>query len=142
MKLHLFENRLKAITALSLVCSGLILSSPAFAESKPYISLGEYKTGEKIPLKKKFKTKIFSSRNNSIVKIYPDFIKRDMHVIAKDNNKEILDFFVFDSQETLVFHKKMKADDHECLKSFKRGKYIYRVFTGDEETAAGEIEFR
>ncbi len=124
------------------ICAGLILSQPAFAESKPFISLGEYKFGEKIPVKKKFKTKIFSSRNNSSVKIYPDFIKRDMHVIAKDNNKDILDFFVFDIQGTLSFHKKMKANEHECLKNFKRGKYIYRVFNGDEETAAGELEFR
>lgn len=141
MKQNLQGNRLRTIMALS-VCTGLIMSQPAFAESKPYIEMGELKTGETIPVKKKFKTKLFSSRNNSAVKIYPDFIKRDMHVIAKDNNKEILDFFVFDVQGTLVFHKKMKANDHECLKNFKRGKYIYRVFTGDEETAAGELEFR
>ena len=141
MKQQVPKNRLKVIMALS-VFSGLILSQPALAESKPYISLGEYKTGEKIPVKTKFKTKLFSSKNNSSVKIYPDFIKREMHVIAKDNNKEVLDFFVFDIQGTLVFHKKMKAHDHECLKKFNKGKYIYRVFTGDEETAAGELEFR
>ncbi len=141
MKQQVPKNRLKVLMALS-VFSGLILSQPALAESKPYISLGEYKTGEKIPVKTKFKTKLFSSKNNSSVKIYPDFIKREMHVIAKDNNKEVLDFFVFDIQGTLVFHKKMKAHDHECLKKFNKGKYIYRVFTGDEETAAGELEFR
>ena len=141
MKQQVNKNRLKVIMALS-VFSGLILSQPALAESKPYISLGEYKTGEKIPVKTKFKTKLFSSKNNSSVKIYPDFIKREMHVIAKDNNKEVLDFFVFDIPGTLIFHKKMKAHDHECLKKFNKGKYIYRVFTGDEETAAGELEFR
>lgn len=141
MKQQAPKNRLTVIMALS-VCTGLILSQPALAESKPYISLGELKKGEKIPVKTKFKTKLFSSKNNSIVKIFPDFIKRDMHVIAKVNNKEELDFFVFDMNETLVFHKKMKAGDHECLKSFNKGKYIYRVFTGDEETAAGEFEFR
>lgn len=141
MKQHLPKNRMRSIMALS-VCTGLILSYPAFAESKPFVNLGEYKTGEKIPLKKKFKTKLFSSRNNDAVKIYPDFIKRSMHVIAKDNNSNLIDFFVFDVQGTLVFHKKMKANDHETLKEFKRGKYIYRVFSGDEETAAGELEFR
>ena len=135
------KNHLKLIMAVS-VCTGLILFQPALAESKSYISLGEYKAGEKIALKKKFKTKLFSSKNNSSVKIFPDFIKREMHVIAKDNNKEVLDFFVFDIQSTLVFHKKMKAGEHESLKKFKVGKYIYRVFTGDEETAAGEFEFR
>ena len=31
-----------------------ILSQPALAESKPYISLGAYKAGEKIALKKKY----------------------------------------------------------------------------------------
>ncbi len=141
MKQQVPKNRLKVIMALS-VCTGLILSQPALAESKPYISLGEFKTGEKIPVNTKFKTKLFSSKNNSAVKIYPDFIKREMHVIAKDTNKEVVDFFVFDIQGTLIFHKKMKAKDHETLKNFNRGKYIYRVFTGDEETAAGELEFR
>lgn len=141
MKQHLPKNRMRTIMALS-VCTGLILSYPAFAESKPFVNLGEYKTGETIPLKKKFKTKLFSSRNNDAVKIYPDFIKRNMHVIAKENNSNVIDFFVFDVQGTLIFHKKMKANDHETLKEFKRGKYIYRVFSGDEETAAGELEFR
>lgn len=141
MKQQVPKNRLKVIMALS-VCTGLILSQPALAESKPFISLGEFKTGEKIPVKTKFKTKLFSSKNNNVVKIYPDFIKREMHVVAKDTNKEIVDFFVFDIQGTIIFHKKMKAKDHETLKNFNRGKYIYRVFTGDEETAAGELEFR
>ncbi|MEO5945252.1 MAG: T9SS type A sorting domain-containing protein [Chitinophagaceae bacterium] len=141
MKQQVHNKRLKVIIVLS-VFSGLLFSQPALAESKPYISLGEFKAGEKIPVKTKFKTKLFSSKNNSSVKIYPDFIKREMHVIAKYNNKEVLDFFVFDIQGTLISHKKMKANDHETLKNFKRGKYIYRVFTGDEETAAGELEFR
>ena len=114
----------------------------AKAESKPFINLTSVKEDVKKPAKKKSRSKKFSSRNNNSVKIYPDFIKRDMHVVAKDNNSEAVDFFVFDMQGTLVFHYKMEPKDHQCLKDFKKGKYVFRVFNGDEETAAGQIEFR
>lgn len=120
----------------------ILSGQTAKAESKPFISLTAVKEEAKNTTKKKSKNKHFSSRNNSSVKIYPDFIKREMHVVAKDNNKQVLDFFVFDMQGTLVFHEKMEAKDHQCLKDFKKGKYIFRVFNGDEETAAGQIEFR
>jgi hypothetical protein len=120
----------------------ILSGQTAKAESKPFINLTAVKEEAKNPAKKKSKTKKFSSRNNNSVKIYPDFIKRDMHVMAKDNNKEVLDFFVFDMQVTLVHHYKMQPKDHQCLKDFKKGKYIFRVFNGDEETAAGHIEFR
>jgi hypothetical protein len=83
-----------------------------------------------------------SSRNNHAVKIYPDVLKRVMHVVAKENNTKEIDFFVFDLQGTLIQHYKMEAGDHERLVSLKRGKYVYHVFAGDEETASGQFEVR
>jgi hypothetical protein len=38
-------------------------------------------------------------------------------------------------------HYKMEDGDHKKL-SLTRGKYIYRVFSGDEETATGNLEVR
>ena len=131
--------RLLMITGMA-IC--LLSGNTAKAESKPFISLSAAKEEAKKTTKKKTKSRHFSSRNNNSVKIYPDFFKREMHVVAKDNNKQALDFFVFDMQGTLVYHYKMEPKDHQCLKEFKKGKYIFRVFNEDEETAAGQIEFR
>lgn len=85
--------------------------------------------------------KISSSRNNSSVRIYPDVLKRVMHVVAK-NNEEMVDFFVFDLEGTLVKHFKMKSGAHEKITDLERGKYVFSVFSGDEETATGNFEFR
>jgi hypothetical protein len=82
------------------------------------------------------------SRNNAAVRIYPDLFKRVMHVVAKENEGKEIDFFVFDLEGTLMQHYKMENGDHEKLTNLSRGKYIYRVFSGDEETATGEIEIR
>jgi len=87
------------------------------------------------------KTKASSSRNNHAVRIYPDVVRKVMHVVAKDNSKEI-DFFVFDLEGTLVKHYKMNGGDHQKLTNLTKGKYVYHVFAGDEETARGQFEMR
>jgi hypothetical protein len=87
--------------------------------------------------------KVSASRNNSSVKIYPDIVKRVMHVVAKDDNDgKGIDFFVFSLEGTLIHHFRMKAGDHEKLAGLKRGRYVFRVFAGDEETASGNFEIR
>lgn len=84
----------------------------------------------------------YSSRNNHAVKIYPDVIKKAMHVVAKENDGKEIDFFVFDLQGTLLKHYKMDEGDREKITGLKRGKYIYHVFCGDEETATGKFDIR
>ena len=84
-----------------------------------------------------------TDRADVVVKIYPDIIKRAMHVIAReDNDGAPIEFFVFDLQGTLVQNSKMKQRDHLKITGLARGKYIYRVFSGDTETASGEFEIR
>ena len=118
------------------IASMLLFSVSVFAKDGP---------SEDKPVKKsketKFKLKAFTSLNNASVRIYPDIIKRDMHVIAKENKKEI-DFFVFDVEGTLLHHYKMKDKDHYKISGLARGTYVYRVFSGDEETAAGDFQIR
>ena len=101
------------------------------------------KDKDKVKTETKKATKVSASRNNSSVKIYPDIIKRVMHVVAKDDNNGLgLDFFVFDLEGTLIQHYKMKSGDHQRLAGLERGTYVFRVFSGDEETAAGNFEIR
>ncbi|HKZ66042.1 MAG TPA: hypothetical protein VJ111_06795 [Chitinophagaceae bacterium] len=84
----------------------------------------------------------YSPMNNHAVKIYPDIIKKSMHVVAKENDGKEIDFFVFDLQGILLKHYRMTEGDHVKITGLKRGKYIYHVFCGDEETATGKLDIR
>ncbi len=121
----LFFSSKKALYILA-VSTGVLLSGQSSAAGKPV---------EEEPKK----NTAASSKNNNAVKIYPDMVKRKMHVVAKEKE---LDFFVFDLSGTLIEHSKMKPKDHLKIAGLARGKYIYRVFSGDEETASGEFEIR
>jgi hypothetical protein len=69
-------------------------------------------------------------------------LKREMHVVAKENDGKEIDFYVFDVNGTLVHQNKMKAKDHNKISGLARGTYVFRVFSNDEETAAGNFEIR
>ena len=88
------------------------------------------------------KAKSFNSLNNQSVKIYPDAFNKDMHVIAKENENKEIDFFVFDTQGNLLYNYKMINKDHFKISGLARGTYVYRVFNGDIETAAGKFDIR
>jgi hypothetical protein len=130
------------ILALS-VC--LLTTQAAKAEGKPFRKFGMSSPIEEEPAKKKKEkagSLVANNNNNSTVKIYPDIVKRDMHVVAKKNDGQEINFFVFDVEGTLVQNYKMKARDHFRIAGLKKGLYIYRAFCGDEERAAGKFEIR
>ena len=143
MKLKFTQKNLKAILTLGF-STGVFFTQPLFAIENPAKSVTgiNRNPGEEEPAKKKTKAKAFASLNNNSVKIYPDALKRDMHVVAKNNDGKVIDFFVFDLQGTLVQNYKMKAKEHNLITGLARGTYVYRVFNGDEETAAGKFEIR
>ncbi len=82
------------------------------------------------------------SLNNKVVKIYPDIIRREMHVVTKESSDADLDFYVFSTDGTLVQQYKMGPKEHKRISGLEKGKYVYRVFEGDEETATGQFEIR
>jgi hypothetical protein len=143
MKLKFHQKNLRALLTLGF-STGVFFTQPLFAIETPAKSVSgiTHNPGEEEPAKKKGKAKAFSSLNNNSVKIYPDALKRDMHVVAKSNEGKVIDFFVFDLQGTLIHNYKMKAKDHNVMTGLARGMYVYRVFSGDEETAAGKFEIR
>ena len=122
------------------LCFTLLSVQPYYAVAAKKSTL----TGDEEPAAKKstvrFRSK--SSRNNHAVRIYPDAIKRVMHVVAKENKGQEIDFFVFDLQGTLIQHYKMAGGEKQKLSSLARGKYVYNVFAGDTETASGQFEIR
>ena len=119
---------------------GLMLDHACFASASPVRNLKD-PLNEEEPAKKT-KTRSFASMNNSSVKIYPDVLKRNMHVVAKENDGKEVDFFVFDLEGTLMQNFRMKPRDHIRVGGLARGSYVYRVFSGDEETATGKFEIR
>jgi Secretion system C-terminal sorting domain len=128
-------------TALFVLCisAALVLTTPLFSAAKPVINL-RIVTGEEVPAKKnKSRVKSLSYRNNVSVKIYPDPIKKMMHVVAKANKSKEIDFFLFDMEGTLLRNYKLKAKEHIRIQGLQKGSYIYRVFCGDEETASGNF---
>jgi hypothetical protein len=143
MKLTFTQQHFKPILSLSIaVC--LFATQPAIASGKPvrnFIIEEEDKPAKKSKTKAKTKTTA-ASLNNNAVRIFPDVIKRDMHVVAKENDGKEIDFFVFKMDGSLVNHYKMKSKDHNKLSGLARGQYVYRVFCGDEEKATGNFEIR
>lgn len=135
--------RTNALIALGM-SAGLLMGHPMMAKT-PAATRKEA-TGrnheEEEPVKKQKNSSAVSSRNNDVLKIYPDVVKRTMHVIAKNNEEKELDFFVFDLNGTIIQHFKLKEKDHIRISGLARGKYIYRAFAGDEESANGNFEIR
>ncbi|HEX7847344.1 MAG TPA: hypothetical protein VF476_16200 [Chitinophagaceae bacterium] len=135
-------NRTKALITLGL-SAGLIIGNPVFAGSNSIPGIENPKDpGEKATAKKTKSKTVATSRNNDVVKIYPDIFKRSMHVIAKENDGKEIDFFVFDLDGTLLKNFKMKEKDHQLLEGLTKGRYQFRVFCGDDETANGQFEIR
>jgi hypothetical protein len=137
-------SRTRALIARGM-SAGLLMNQPIAAAGKPHLSIERPMSAdeEDKPAKKTAgQGKSSSSRNNNAVKIFPDILKRDMHVVAKENKGKTIDFFVFDLEGTLIQNYRMKEKDHIRIAGLSRGKYIYRVFCGDDEMAHGDFEIR
>lgn len=78
-----------------------------------------------------------ASRKEREVRIYPDMIKRTMHVKSIQNAE--VDFFVFDAEGTLLVHYKMNEKDHKKINNLDKGTYTYQVFKDDEMSESGKI---
>ena len=81
------------------------------------------------------KTKV--SRREKEVRIYPDVLKKVMHVKNVVNSE--VDFFVFDTDGTIKVHYKMNEKDHKKINGLERGTYTYQVFKNDEMSESGKI---
>ena len=133
--------KLKSSNLITGACIALCMLMYPYASIARTVTIEDPKEKAKATKEVK-KAKVSSSRNNSSVRIYPDILKRVMHVVAKDNEGAQIDFFVFDLAGALVKHYKMKGGDHEKLSDLARGKYVFHVFSGDEETATGNFDIR
>ncbi len=83
-----------------------------------------------------------SFRNQNVVKVFPDALKKSMHVVARNSNEKEIDFLVFDINGNMVLNYKMKAGEKRSITNLKKGTYMYHVFSEDEYLTTGKIEFR
>jgi hypothetical protein len=83
-----------------------------------------------------------SFRNQNVVKVYPDIMKREMHVIAKSGLEKEIEFMVFDINGNMVLNYKMKPGERKTISELKKGSYMYHVFAEDEYLTTGKIVFR
>ena len=78
-----------------------------------------------------------TSRKEKEIKIYPDLLKKVMHVKNVESAK--VDFFVFDPEGTIMVHYKMNEKDHKRINGLEKGTYTYQVFKNDEMSESGQI---
>ena len=71
------------------------------------------------------------------VKIYPDLLKKVMHVKNVETTK--VDFYVFDAEGTIIVHYKMNEKDHKKINGLEKGSYTYQVFKNDEMSESGKM---
>ena len=83
------------------------------------------------------KNKMRLAKKEREVKIYPDIIKKTMHIKNVENRE--VDFFVFDLDGTLMVHYRMNEKDHKRIHGLERGTYTYQVFKNDEMSESGKI---
>jgi hypothetical protein len=83
-----------------------------------------------------------SFRNQNVVKVYPDIVKKEMHVMAKSGIEKEIEFMVFDINVKMVLDYKMKPGEKRTINELKKGSYMYHVFAEDEYLTTGKIVFR
>jgi len=49
----------------------------------------------------------------NVVKVYPDVVRKAMHVVARQGIQKEIDFLVFDINGNMVLNYKMKAGDRK-----------------------------
>jgi len=126
----------KTILSIAVIC---LSGSKLHASDKTneiFISKKTFEDDKKPAKKEK------SFRNQNVVKVYPDIMKKEMHVIAKSGIDKEIEFMVFDINGNMVLNYKMKPGEKRKITELKKGSYMYHVFAEDEYLTTGKIVFR
>ena len=126
----------KTILSIAVIClSGSKLQATDNAK-EIFISKKAFEDDKKPAKKEK------SFRNQNVVKVYPDIMKKEMHVIAKSGTDKEIEFMVFDINGNMVLNYKMKPGEKRTITELKKGSYMYHVFAEDVYLTTGKIVFR
>lgn len=83
-----------------------------------------------------------AGKKSRAIRIYPDIVKRTMHVISKDVNEGPVDFYVFALDGTMLANHRLNPGDHVRIGELPRGTYVYEVFDGDEMSEKGKLDIK
>ena len=126
----------KIILSTAVIClSGAKLQASGKSD-EIFISKNAFEDDKKPAKKEK------SFRNQNVVRVYPDIVKKEMHVIAKSGIDKEIEFMVFDINGNMVLNYKMKPGEKRTITDLKKGSYMYHVFAEDEYLTTGKIVFR
>ena len=126
----------KIILSIAVIClSGSKLQATENA-NEIFISKKVFEDDKKPAKKEK------SFRNQNVVRVYPDIIRKEMHVTAKQGMDKDIEFMVFDINGNMVLNYKMKPGEKRTISELKKGSYMYHVFADDEYLTTGKIVFR
>jgi hypothetical protein len=127
---------LKILLLVATICLTQTKLLAASNRSEIFISKKNFEDDKKPAKKEK------SFKNQNVVKVYPDVIKKAMHIVARSGNAKEIEFLVFDINGNMVLNYKMKAGERRTISELKRGSYMYHVFAEDEYLTTGKIVFR
>jgi hypothetical protein len=126
----------KIILSVAVVCLSGAKLQAADSSNEIFISKKAFEDDKKPARKEK------SFRNQNVVKVYPDIMKKEMHVIAKSGIEKEIEFMVFDINGNMVLNYKMKPGEKRTITELKKGSYMYHVFAEDEYLTTGKIVFK
>lgn len=126
----------KIILSIAVICLSGSRLQAADNTHEIFISKKTYEDDKK-PSKKER-----SFKNQNVVKVYPDVLKKMVHVVAKPGIEKEIEFMVFDINGNMVLDYKMKAGEKRSISELKKGSYMYHVFAEDEYLTTGKIVFR
>lgn len=79
----------------------------------------------------------FSPVKKTLVKLYPNPSYGKLSISV--NTNEVLNFYIFDLEGTLVYQTILKNKDRKIISNLKKGTYLYDVFEKDESIENGKI---
>jgi len=126
----------KTILSIAVICLSGSKLQATNNTSDIFISKKAFEDDKKPAKKEK------SFKNQNVVKVYPDMVKKEMHVIAKSGIDKEIEFMVFDINGNMVLNYKMKPGEKRTITELKKGSYLYHVFAEDEYLTTGKIVFR
>jgi hypothetical protein len=136
MKATTLPCPLKNILLIVIVCLAQTKLPAATFKKETFIKKNIFDDDKK-PAKKER-----SFRNQNVVKVFPDAIKKSMHIIIRSGSEKEIDFLVFDISGNMILNYKMRPGERRTISNLKKGEYMYHVFAEDEYLTTGKIEFR
>jgi hypothetical protein len=100
-----------------------------------------FKTSDVFPVQNNFSRSLLTAEpigKKNTIRLYPNPSPNGTITVNSTTN-ELLYFYVFDLEGTLLHRITLKGKDQRTITKLKRGTYMYDVFKNDESIEQGKI---